>query len=121
MLGLTQPNLDLKNKCRINESTIATEYIGPLEAVHCYTRRVRYDMVVQCGASGQPELGLSGHLRRCSIADSMRSLHEQCHISFYTIVTVLMAELQFTSSATGTEAIYIHVPVSTHSSTRSSW
>jgi len=42
-LGLTQPNQDLKSWYRINESTIVTEYNGPLEAVHRYTHSVGYN------------------------------------------------------------------------------
>eukprot|EP00984_Skeletonema_dohrnii_P009786 scaffold3769_cov164-Skeletonema_dohrnii-CCMP3373.AAC.1 len=70
MLGLTQPNQDLKNKYRINESTFATEYIGPLEAVH----RIRLSNVV---LAANPNWTSSGHLRGCSIANNMRSLHKQ--------------------------------------------
>eukprot|EP00985_Skeletonema_marinoi_P029783 scaffold29041_cov82-Skeletonema_marinoi.AAC.1 len=40
-----------------------------LEAVDCYLHSVRYDMVLECIVVS-PELTSSGHLRRCSDADT---------------------------------------------------
>eukprot|EP00985_Skeletonema_marinoi_P000316 scaffold112_cov103-Skeletonema_marinoi.AAC.2 len=54
--------------------TIVTNHNGPLEAVDCDIHSVRYDMVLEC-CSWPPKLGLnasSGHLRRCSDADTVK-------------------------------------------------
>eukprot|EP00985_Skeletonema_marinoi_P018403 scaffold10268_cov131-Skeletonema_marinoi.AAC.1 len=42
---------------------------GTLEAVDCYLHSVRYDMVLECIVVSS-ELTSSGHLRRCSDADT---------------------------------------------------
>ena len=49
--------------------TIATDYNGPLEAAQARIHDDRYDLV-QRGAAGQLQLGLSDQLRGCSIAPS---------------------------------------------------
>eukprot|EP00985_Skeletonema_marinoi_P014537 scaffold7373_cov88-Skeletonema_marinoi.AAC.2 len=42
---------------------------GTLEAVDCHIHSVRYNMVLECIVVS-PELTSSGHLRRCSDADT---------------------------------------------------
>eukprot|EP00984_Skeletonema_dohrnii_P023489 scaffold12577_cov80-Skeletonema_dohrnii-CCMP3373.AAC.4 len=44
-------------------------YYGSLEAVDCHIHRVRYDMAVNRGAR-VTQMTSSGHLRRCSDADT---------------------------------------------------
>eukprot|EP00985_Skeletonema_marinoi_P028885 scaffold26225_cov87-Skeletonema_marinoi.AAC.1 len=54
--------------------TIVTNHNGPLEAVDCDIHSVRYDMG-RSSPGGHPNWASSGHLRRCSMADSqMKSL-----------------------------------------------
>eukprot|EP00985_Skeletonema_marinoi_P013126 scaffold6471_cov108-Skeletonema_marinoi.AAC.1 len=43
---------------------------GSLEAADCYIHSARYDIVLQCGGRGKPNWASSGHLRRCSMADT---------------------------------------------------
>eukprot|EP00984_Skeletonema_dohrnii_P003233 scaffold1073_cov113-Skeletonema_dohrnii-CCMP3373.AAC.6 len=51
--------------------TIVTNVNGSLEAVDCYTHSARYDMVLEyCIIVLHPSLTSSGHLRRCSMADT---------------------------------------------------
>eukprot|EP00985_Skeletonema_marinoi_P014822 scaffold7550_cov149-Skeletonema_marinoi.AAC.1 len=45
-------------------------YNGPLEAVDCHIQSVRYDMVLESRASGRLKCASSGHLRRCSDANT---------------------------------------------------
>eukprot|EP00985_Skeletonema_marinoi_P027247 scaffold22074_cov195-Skeletonema_marinoi.AAC.1 len=45
-------------------------YYGSLEAVDCHIHSVRYDMAVNRGTCCVPNLTSSGHLRRCSDADT---------------------------------------------------
>eukprot|EP00984_Skeletonema_dohrnii_P031114 scaffold23202_cov83-Skeletonema_dohrnii-CCMP3373.AAC.4 len=49
--------------------TIITNVNGSLEAVDCHIHSARYDMVQEC-AGGHPNWTSSGHLRRCSMADT---------------------------------------------------
>jgi hypothetical protein len=66
--------------------TIVTNHNGPLEAVDCDIHSVRYDMVLEV-ARGHPNWTSSGHLRRCSMADShIKSLSSGMY-RFYTIDT----------------------------------
>eukprot|EP00985_Skeletonema_marinoi_P018404 scaffold10269_cov163-Skeletonema_marinoi.AAC.1 len=49
--------------------TIMANSYGTLEAVDCRIHSVRYNMVLECLVVS-PELTSSGHLRRCSDADT---------------------------------------------------
>eukprot|EP00985_Skeletonema_marinoi_P002031 scaffold826_cov115-Skeletonema_marinoi.AAC.2 len=49
--------------------TIMANGYGSLEAVDCHIHSVRYNMVLECIVVS-PELTSSGHLRRCSDADT---------------------------------------------------
>eukprot|EP00984_Skeletonema_dohrnii_P011020 scaffold4372_cov86-Skeletonema_dohrnii-CCMP3373.AAC.1 len=49
--------------------TIMANYNGPLEAVDCRIHSVRYDMVLERGLVAVSDAS-SGHLRRCSDADT---------------------------------------------------
>eukprot|EP00984_Skeletonema_dohrnii_P012045 scaffold4841_cov121-Skeletonema_dohrnii-CCMP3373.AAC.12 len=63
-------------------------YKGSLEAVDCHIDRVRYDMVFKNLLAAIPNWSSSGHLRRCSIADThIKSFSSGIYISFYAIVT----------------------------------
>eukprot|EP00985_Skeletonema_marinoi_P012356 scaffold5945_cov84-Skeletonema_marinoi.AAC.1 len=46
-------------------------YNGPLKAVDCHIHSVRYDMAVNREAGGISDAS-SGHLRRCSDADTTK-------------------------------------------------
>eukprot|EP00985_Skeletonema_marinoi_P025311 scaffold18481_cov73-Skeletonema_marinoi.AAC.1 len=46
-------------------------YNGPLKAVDCHIHSVRYDMAVNIEAGGISDAS-SGHLRRCSDADTTK-------------------------------------------------
>ena len=50
--------------------TNVTNVHGSLEAVDCYIHSARYDVVFQCRGHGKPTWTSSGHLRRCSMADT---------------------------------------------------
>eukprot|EP00984_Skeletonema_dohrnii_P016729 scaffold7474_cov143-Skeletonema_dohrnii-CCMP3373.AAC.1 len=62
--------------------TIVTNVNGSLGAVDCYIHSARYDMVDEYGGRGEPNLASSGHLRRCSMADTqMKRLSNETYPS----------------------------------------
>eukprot|EP00985_Skeletonema_marinoi_P022895 scaffold14852_cov92-Skeletonema_marinoi.AAC.1 len=64
---------------------------GSLEAVDCYIHSARYHVVVQCGGRGKPNWASSGHLRRCSMADTqIKSLSSDT----YPSISVLQGSIQ---------------------------
>eukprot|EP00984_Skeletonema_dohrnii_P013080 scaffold5387_cov75-Skeletonema_dohrnii-CCMP3373.AAC.1 len=50
--------------------TITANYQGSLEAVDCHFHSVRYDMIANRVTFGVSDWASSGHLRRCSDADT---------------------------------------------------
>ena len=64
--------------------SIATTYIGSLEAAHDHTDGDSYDLI-QSGAAGQPTLDLSHQLRHCSIAskNAIRLSSANVHLYYH--------------------------------------
>eukprot|EP00985_Skeletonema_marinoi_P021523 scaffold13222_cov88-Skeletonema_marinoi.AAC.1 len=51
--------------------TIMANYNGSLKAVDCHIHSMRYDMMLERSAGSRLEMASSGHLRRCSDADTL--------------------------------------------------
>eukprot|EP00985_Skeletonema_marinoi_P017121 scaffold9333_cov109-Skeletonema_marinoi.AAC.2 len=48
-------------------------YNGSLEAVDCHIHSVRYDIMLESSAGSRLKMASSGHLRRCSDADTLNN------------------------------------------------
>ena len=76
--------------------TIMANYNGSLQAVDCHIHSVRYDMVsTEFRAwAAVSDWASSGHLRRCSDADTIKQMLEPCKRCFYTIMANYNGSLQ---------------------------
>eukprot|EP00984_Skeletonema_dohrnii_P033578 scaffold30575_cov136-Skeletonema_dohrnii-CCMP3373.AAC.2 len=64
-------------------------YHGSLEAVDCHIHSVRYDMTVNRGLAAS-QMSSSGHLRRCSDADTTKkSLSRDKYLSILSWPTIM--------------------------------
>eukprot|EP00985_Skeletonema_marinoi_P004759 scaffold2061_cov192-Skeletonema_marinoi.AAC.3 len=77
-----------------------TNYHGSLQADDCHIHSVRYDTDVN-GGTWASQMNSSGHLRRCSDADTYVVLELSCHNTKGKITTLGHGGSDLTATAIG--------------------